>query len=70
MQQLRIDFERAVERYDATRSRLDEVRKQMVTTRLQVSRLRQSVASHQKQAVRYARRLYEGGPSTALELVL
>lgn len=68
--QLQRDFEVVVERYDATQSRLEAVRRKMSTTKVQVAELRKSVALHSKKAESYARRMYEGGPSATLEMVL
>jgi cell wall-associated NlpC family hydrolase len=68
--QLRHDFEVAVEKYDTVRQHLSDIRKQMKTTKVQVSDLRSSIASHEKQAKSFATQMYEGGSSSALEMVL
>ena len=70
LEQLRNDFEIAVEKYNTVKSRLEDIRREMTTTELQVEDLRRNIDKHEKIAVRVARRLYEGGPSGALEMVL
>ncbi len=70
LDQLHHDFEVVVERYDTVRTRLQQIRKDMATTRVQIGDLRRGIATHQRRAVAVARRMYESGSSGALEMVL
>lgn len=70
LEQLRNDFEVAVEKYDTVHQRLVDIRKDIATTRLQVADLRKSISAHERKARLFARQLYESGSSGALEMVL
>jgi cell wall-associated NlpC family hydrolase len=64
------DFELAVEEYNLVHERLDQIRKDIATSELVISRLERHMSIEQDSAVALAQELYMGGTTASFEAVL